>query len=1167
MEANNQPAPGPPVKVKGTWGGGRIGAGRPRKNPLSVAKTVKANTVRNLSSAVHPQLRAGGSRSSTTASLAPAAFFHPYNTHRPVPRSATVSAPSRRPSSWAAVGASHSEPISTGNSEGNTFVSPNTVGIPQLSSSDCLIEDISDSAESTAEAAEAETQSSQPKEHSVIHKYLQGLDPDKLCFPMVLVWLPHLLPGHPDRFKCTCGKPLSKNGFHDNPIARRVRDIPTDFFLLTNYYICDSRKVNDPGCGTSHCGIDPHIIEQLPRFVQAAFPSYISARGAISRLMMQQMANTFASRFGPAPFSELISEIQHRHHADSELMYLGAADFYRRLGFLKYMGGVKGEDIFTAAYTVGNEFEEIQAHALTLNKSLSFLKDMFEGIRQGLKNSENAPTQVMYTDSPQSERSFHEDMNSSLLKDVQTVTDWTDLPPFECTLDIPTAVISDSMAIEEITHDVLADLIPAASSPQFHPTALAIKRENCAGKPAPLDIIQIRTKDKNFVMKVTALTSRSHILPSLISILTNPHIIKIGHSIHQTLQTISDTLSLPEIGTMLKSKNAPILDLGKYAKLKGVVDNPSISLHALAGVVLQKSFLIPDFSRYPWAAPTSAQSEFLFKEIECQWQISLSLHHRDSIGLPLQPTQAITDGQPVTLVQGCKPIAEGTIIGTHSGYLNAAMDDQGHTLRINVSATRSLIQISKVLVPGAIHALHKQTMEWIFAHGKQAVVTTSQLHTRSKTPPLPSDSLARAFAIPVPPSLSQADPEFALTYSPGQPSNSNIMGNESDDDLESPDDDLDFEGMQPAAPVPMNPDPIDGINDDLFGPEITENSSADVIMESIEHTFNLLNNAAQSEKLPTLHTHKEYTTFKANINHPNFRKSGKVSAPHEHWKNIDFDKFAQFWNMLVNSQSRTITDSNQRLYYKLPIKLETHHKKVLSWNSELSTLTNGTNFAAHKALLEILNSSDNHVDVLPALPLPDSMPDGEVDLSIAGSLDPRSFNPMAMLPAQGELGDSELIQHDHSGESSSTQLTFHNMIQPSGQEDTYMSVSTVTESTPGRPSGVQELKVQCRSLCSAGEKVRISEDTIIAYLEAQQRNRAAQAKNLAKCVNPSCKCCQRKEDCTLCLLKKSVLGLGSHVPEERVQGPSEVRKWCAAHWMSSHSPVLAFGHAPVAETH
>jgi hypothetical protein len=46
--------------------------------------------------------------------------------------------------------------------------------------------------------------------------------------------------------------------------------------------------------------------------------------------MMAQMSNTFAARFGPAPFSELVSEIQHRCHADRELMYLSATEFYGR---------------------------------------------------------------------------------------------------------------------------------------------------------------------------------------------------------------------------------------------------------------------------------------------------------------------------------------------------------------------------------------------------------------------------------------------------------------------------------------------------------------------------------------------------------------------------------------------------------------------------------------------------------------------------------------------------------------------------------------------------------------------------------------------------------------------------------------------------------------------
>jgi hypothetical protein len=56
------------------------------------------------------------------------------------------------------------------------------------------------------------------------------------------------------------------SGYNDNPIARRVRCIPTDYFLLTNRFRCKS------GCRRTWQGTDPHILAQLPRFVSAAFP-------------------------------------------------------------------------------------------------------------------------------------------------------------------------------------------------------------------------------------------------------------------------------------------------------------------------------------------------------------------------------------------------------------------------------------------------------------------------------------------------------------------------------------------------------------------------------------------------------------------------------------------------------------------------------------------------------------------------------------------------------------------------------------------------------------------------------------------------------------------------------------------------------------------------------
>ncbi|KAJ7088965.1 hypothetical protein C8R44DRAFT_751648 [Mycena epipterygia] len=271
--------------------------------------------------------------------------------------------------------------------------------------------------------------------------------------------------------------------------------------------------------------------------------------------------------------------------------------------------------------------------------------------------------------------------------------------------------------------------------------------------------------------------------------------------------------------------------------------------------------------------------------------------------------------------------------------------------------------------------------------------------------------------------------------------------------------------------------------------------------------------------------HKEYITFKASINNIKLRKGGKAAAPHEHWKNIDFLKSAQFWNELVDGQSRAVTDSNQQLYYKLPLQLETHHKKVLSWNSERSTLANGINFTARKLLLNILNSADNHIDVLPAIPLPESVPDGEVDLSIAGSVDLNSFNLMAAPP---DHGHSEFIESEQGGASSYTHhIAFDNapgsdidmplytppmLTQPAPPMKQAVHQTLLPGANPTSASSVQKadrcavcVNSMCRkrwdcpgngnrASCKCAhppipkeKRVRISEETIIRYIAEQER--------------------------------------------------------------------------------
>jgi hypothetical protein len=153
------------------------------------------------------------------------------------------------------------------------------------------------------------------------------------------------------------------------------------------------------------------------------------------------MCNAFATRFGPAPFAEMASELQHNHHAELELMYYDAA---RSLGLhgslipsfssfgdpLRYAGSspsvhylkamfvdwlmahrifieraqasLNGERLHEASYTNVNHFEEIRSLSLVPSKSLAFVVDQLKGVAAGLKEHGHPPCSLVYTDSPQS---------------------------------------------------------------------------------------------------------------------------------------------------------------------------------------------------------------------------------------------------------------------------------------------------------------------------------------------------------------------------------------------------------------------------------------------------------------------------------------------------------------------------------------------------------------------------------------------------------------------------------------------------------------------------------------------------------------------------------------------------------------------------------------------
>ncbi|KAJ7892557.1 hypothetical protein B0H14DRAFT_2560268 [Mycena olivaceomarginata] len=529
-----------------------------------------------------------------------------------------------------------------------------------------LVNEALDSMEPSSEALVAETQAAEVVDKSELHKQLvlmkQEIDQEIDSHGQPLCYLrgdffhrPH----HP------------VFALHDSVITGLD---PTQLYLRRVITMIQLHTVSEISRMTFFCTqIDSYVMLDGSMTLDAAPVGKIQTRISLHNFLAMYRLH-----------------FRHLSHADGELMYTAAANFYGQVGLkqysafddsngyagsppsipylkglftnpltvakadhtfdvLKHMGGVKGERIFTAAYTVINEFEEVRGHSLTLTKSLEFVKDMFAGIQQGLQDSQNPPTQILYTDSPQ-EQLNDPFMSQSTLhwqRMLSQYTDWTDYPHFQMSLDIPTVSISDSMEIEAAAHEILQDFWDHSSQSQLYLIALAIKAEHCSGATPHLH--------------GSGLTSPIDILSSLGAILTNMSIIKVGHEIQQTLQTISQAFGISEIEKTLVGNNPPLLDLGKYAKLKGLLVTSTVSLHDLAGIVHQKCFTVPQISSEssPWVLPTS---EFLFTELDCLWSIYISLSSLDSVGLPLQPIQARTHGQLVTLVQACKPVAEGSIL-------------------------------------------------------------------------------------------------------------------------------------------------------------------------------------------------------------------------------------------------------------------------------------------------------------------------------------------------------------------------------------------------------------------------------------------------------------------------------------------------------------------------
>lgn len=391
-----------------------------------------------------------------------------------------------------------------------------------------------------------------------------------------------------------------------------------------------------------------------------------------------------------------------------------------------------------ALYSVVNEFEECRSQALTLTKSLSYIEGCYTGIAESLQKHGHKETKLMFSDNARAERAFHEACTPSLKKDVVHIKSdrYANLPA----LELPQTPIIYLYHADLIDETCLHLLEKAGSNPTSHLVAgVAFEYEvdpDGQGGLIPrhgnsIDTVQISVFGNVYVFKITHLKSQTSAPPNLVALLASQHIVKTGYSIHRDLKRIADLWSISDLHHQLKMKNtSSIIDLGVLAKTKGVISDNRAPLETLVGSTLSHSLNRSNaLILSEWSSFDLSQEQINFAGLNAYasfriWQV---LSTEESVGL------VVRNSIPGTLVDirgGKKIVAQGKIAEQPSNGVAAfqyAMD----TKKINITPTRVVVQVDKILIPGYEPALHKMALQDM-GHPPFLIVTNKSMITTRK---------------------------------------------------------------------------------------------------------------------------------------------------------------------------------------------------------------------------------------------------------------------------------------------------------------------------------------------------------------------------------------------------------------------------------------------------
>ena len=357
---------------------------------------------------------------------------------------------------------------------------------------------------------------------------------------------------------------------------------------------------------------------------------------------------------------------------------------------------ILGKKVFEGLLSVTNEYDQLRACDLVPTKAHSqfdiALSRMFDSLNMyGLQHPE-----VIFTDN-MADKAMLERHFPSLLKGVVPITEHSGLPTFEIPPDV--SITCHQSATE--MQDIVLGLIDQTSEGEELIVGLDTEwnvdlnaRRNGVPDPQSTAILQLAHGKRIWIFQVAA-HIRSGSLPAQLStFLANPLVRKVGRNVNFDLKSLEEAShsTKPFVGG---------LDIARLSKDKGVVKDARLGLVNLCAAVLGKHLEKDESVRVSseWSNTTLSKEQMKYAALDV-WA-SLQIYNQLQalqVPSPLTFTPLPLPGTKVFLYQEDRTriIACGQI----SMHTYNSLDG------INISPSRSLIDIAEIFIPGAVITVH-----------------------------------------------------------------------------------------------------------------------------------------------------------------------------------------------------------------------------------------------------------------------------------------------------------------------------------------------------------------------------------------------------------------------------------------------------------------------------